>query len=739
MRRFNIKMIRLLAIMAIVLITGLKGHTQDRDGTMTIDDTLFVQDVFKYHDTIIPVNEITYHQFSTNGSTWTRDTTGANWVRFSNDIKTSWWQLPYSAFENYWQVSNDSLLTINGYLVVVDSLYSSVHIDTDLYKQGGDSLTVTDLDGKGGAEGQALVNRSGKPVWEEFPAGVGETNTSNNAGLNGVGVYDNKDGVKFNFRNIDYDSDSLITAILNAPDSTIELGFDGTKRYIASGVMLANGGDLSVSRTIDLDIDGGVASSDVDPATDYIASYDVSAGAHRKVLISDMLSSDTLAYVDSIYANNVAPFPIDMLSYDKEGVSYDVTEIPKADGIYSGGRVTWRSGLIFDISPCAYYIDGIFYTTITEAETLSTADPTNPRIDILVVDTASTVQIVAGTPSANPQKPTADPEYQIELTSILVNAGASTPTPPDGGTVVDSIVYNENVEWTASASGVVVDFNSTAEAYVGSVSADVGTINGGDIIKFISSPDVPLEFENLTFFIKLKTTLQSGYRMYVQLYFDNVDVTKPVLVRFDNSTTDWQNLSLPFSDFILNDVTFDEVRFSWYQRANRADASGFYLDYVKLQTGYAQPPVVGGVDLYVNDTLRETGITKLNLIEGNGIDVTYAPSGNVTIGDNGGITTFSTTSCALNPTTQTLGAVVNMAGNTTFTLSGLVADMTGNVTVNCAATAHTFQFAGYTTKVSPSLESTGGVITTTGSSAVDCYSWWYDGTILIVNGTKNYD
>ena len=85
------------------------------------------------------------------------------------------------------------------------------------------------------------------------------------------------------------------------------------------------------------------------------------------------------------------------------------------DGIKTGGIVTWKSGLTFNVSPCEYIISGTFYSTAATEVTLSTADPTNPRIDIIIVDTTQSVTAITGTPAATPSKPTANPVTQIEL------------------------------------------------------------------------------------------------------------------------------------------------------------------------------------------------------------------------------------------------------------------------------------------------------------------------------------
>jgi hypothetical protein len=85
---------------------------------------------------------------------------------------------------------------------------------------------------------------------------------------------------------------------------------------------------------------------------------------------------------------------------------------------------------------------------------LSAADPTNPRLDTIAVDSTGAL-IIKGLAVVNPIVPTIDPETQLEITTILVGSGATTP-------VVDTFeqVYNENTEWTTTSTGSLVNFSA---------------------------------------------------------------------------------------------------------------------------------------------------------------------------------------------------------------------------------------------------------------------------------------
>src|SRR6185369_715616 len=78
--------------------------------------------------------------------------------------------------------------------------------------------------------------------------------------------------------------------------------------------------------------------------------------------------------------------------------------------ILSGCGVEYISGLTFQVGLCVYQINGVIYTTsaITSI-TLTAADASNPRIDLIVVNTSSVADKVTGTAAASPAQPSIDP------------------------------------------------------------------------------------------------------------------------------------------------------------------------------------------------------------------------------------------------------------------------------------------------------------------------------------------
>lgn len=88
-----------------------------------------------------------------------------------------------------------------------------------------------------------------------------------------------------------------------------------------------------------------------------------------------------------------------------------------------------------------------------------------------------------------------------------------------------------------------------------------------------------------------------------------------------------------------------------------------------------------------------------------------------------------------------INATLTLSGTTTVTLSNVTAGTSGNIKVtNPLGSANVLNFAlsGKTVLISPSVYISSGRVLTSGSSKIDMYSWYYDGTNLIINGSNDY-
>ncbi len=293
------------------------------------------------------------------------------------------------------------------------------------------------------------------------------------------------------------------------------------------------------------------------------------------------------AGVTSVFTEQDPVFPIDYLKYVTGNQTINVTELYKPNGILAGGYISWTGGLKFLITPVAGRIMRELYKIPTyQSVTLPAADPDYPRIDLIVMDNTPAVRFLAGIPSENPQKPAVDPAKQIELTHVLIPAGALEPA----GVTFD-MIYDENTEWTPSANGVVVNFNSADSPFSGTKCTDVGAIGNGDSLTFTASESKSFsDYETLVAFVKLKEAMNKQHFLEVEFLLNNTPVSNTVtaLTRVPNSG-EWINITVSLSSFQLGGNEFDAVRFRWTKQGAQIDHAGFYFDVVKLEAGIQQP------------------------------------------------------------------------------------------------------------------------------------------------------
>jgi hypothetical protein len=158
-------------------------------------------------------------------------------------------------------------------------------------------------------------------------AGGGEVNTATNVGT-GEDIFKQKTGVNLEFRGIEAGS-TKVTTVVNGDNIDIDIvenqidhdallnfvtneHIDHSAVSITAGIGLVGGGDLTTTRTIDLDIPELTAESTIDTAADYVAVYDTSETAHRKVLIQD-IRSERIAVQEE--GTNIANTPHSSLNF----------------------------------------------------------------------------------------------------------------------------------------------------------------------------------------------------------------------------------------------------------------------------------------------------------------------------------------------------------------------------------------------------------------------------------------
>lgn len=250
------------------------------------------------------------------------------------------------------------------------------------------------------------------------------------------------------------------------------------------------------------------------------------------------------------------------------------------------------------VGVCNYAIAGVSYTSPLANLTFTAADPTNGRIDGIIVDNTGVASVLTGTPGVTPLNPTVDPTTQLALTFMLIPAMG---TAPQG--VVVTTLYDENVEWTCTPTANI-NCASTNNPYHGTkdIEATAAVLNNNFTLVKPAAGTVDLSTQNnLTFYIRSKAQWPTGKSggsaaRFLSLYWQNgsTQVGNQIVLRdgtfgFSSSTTTtYQQINIPTGLFQTgsNLVTTLKVIVS----GNTGTSTiGWYIDEVTLQSGFNPP------------------------------------------------------------------------------------------------------------------------------------------------------
>lgn len=266
----------------------------DYDQTLRARDTLFTDYHFVYRDTVIPVLDISYHEFSSDGNSWHKPwVEGDTYIRISNDVKNTWKVLNIiDIVDPLWaRDSVGGIYNLNpGDVHIMNSLEVEDSINTNnFYFLDGDSLRITSLNARDGTSNQILTNINGVAYWMNpaFPDSLG-LYFAQNVNIGGHGVFEEQNASYFLFRGVDVDS-SFLAISLDNPTNRIVIAFDPTKLSVTAGIGLSGGGsfDASGNVIVNLSIPELTTATSYD-SLDWFAMYDVSLASHRKVHISSI-------------------------------------------------------------------------------------------------------------------------------------------------------------------------------------------------------------------------------------------------------------------------------------------------------------------------------------------------------------------------------------------------------------------------------------------------------------------
>lgn len=258
------------------------------------------------------------------------------------------------------------------------------------------------------------------------------------------------------------------------------------------------------------------------------------------------------------------------------------------NALIDGGGVVHSTNLDVVVSAAEYQIYDVAYTSPQTTLTIGTADPTNPRIDVIALNTSGAAVVVAGVAAATPFEPVLDPGSQLRLTAFTIAAGATSLT------TANTIIFTEGggESWTETASGAPVNVASTSSPITGSVSVEVTAGVNGNYAEFANGSDFDTTTRNiLALTIKSKATWSTQKSLVLRWYDGTIARGTAVAIRtgaygFNSSdTTTEQQIVIPMQAFGVAGLAVDTLRATI---TGGGGSIGFWLDDVYMQAGVQQ-------------------------------------------------------------------------------------------------------------------------------------------------------
>lgn len=335
------------------------------------------------------------------------------------------------------------------------------------------------------------------------------------------------------------------------------------------------------------------------------------------------------------------------IAQSSSAASWQVPPTPPVSGYQpnqalNGCGVHYLSGLTFRVGACTYTINGVTYSSVITDLTLTAADATLDRIDMIAVDITGVALVVDGTAAATPSQPTVDPATQLALTYVTVAAAAVIPS----NFTTDNL-YDEGAEWSLAVSANLTA-NSTNNPYhlTKDIEATAAVLTRQFTLVKPAAGTVDLANRNaLVFYIRSKAAWPVGASgataaRFLSIFWQNggTQMGSQVVLRdgvfgFSSSiTTAYQQISIPTSLFGANGLPVTTLRVVVSGPAGTSSI-GFYIDQVDLQSGVGTPALpttvmnfkgtYSAVTSYaVNDTVVSSGVGYIALLANTAVALT---------------------------------------------------------------------------------------------------------------------
>ena len=264
----------------------------------------------------------------------------------------------------------------------------------------------------------------------------------------------------------------------------------------------------------------------------------------------------------------------------------------------TGLGIEYISGLTFQVGAGTYQIGGTQYSSALTSLTLTAADMTNPRIDVIYVDNTGIANFLTGTPAVTPAQPAVDYSTELPLNVVLVPAGSSTP-----GGIASTTIYDENTEWTCATSANL-NCASTNNPYRGTKDIEATTAvlgNNFTLVKPAAGTTDLSTLNSLVCYIRSKAQWPTssgnganGLRTLSLFWLNgSTQVGSQVVVKdnafnfLSSNSTSYQQIVIPISLFGAGSNLVTTLK-GQITGNGGSSSIGFYLDACSLQSGTGQ-------------------------------------------------------------------------------------------------------------------------------------------------------
>jgi hypothetical protein len=285
---------------------------------------------------------------------------------------------------------------------------------------------------------------------------------------------------------------------------------------------------------------------------------------------------------------------------DTQIASVNVGGAAQNSFLVSGGQVVWVTGYQFSVSAATYYILGTLYTSAAQTITLTAADPSDDRLDVIAVDDSGTVVKVDGVASGTPSVPNIDLGTELQLAIVLVSASTTQPV-----TATTELVYADNAgsptEWNWTTSGSGFNVNSTNNPRSPSTHCIEGTTVAAAAYaqgQIGTGTITPANYDQLVCYIRSKAAWTNKRGLQINLLSSGVVVGAAVAINrtgsfgFNSTVTgSYQQVAIPISSFAVSpSQTINQIRFTDF-----GGSIGFYLDDISFQVSGNGGTIVQGI------------------------------------------------------------------------------------------------------------------------------------------------